>query len=205
MSKANGELLFNGCRPIIEKMSGTEKADEVLEMAHKRYYELLEENKNEPEAMDPHTKERIYPGISVFESLLKAGYSREDAAQVIYDFYDTAAKKGAKKLQTILKVPGLYKKIPQIASKMIDKSFGADAGFLSVKQKVNKDVMHIDMIICPYNDICRKYGCPEIIKAFCHSDDIAYGNMHPKLIWGRTTTLGRGGDRCDFIIKVNKD
>ncbi len=45
---------------------------------------------------------------------------------------------------------------------------------------------------------------PEIIKAFCHSDDVAYGNMHPKLDWVRSKTLGRDGDCCDFIINVKK-
>ncbi len=202
MSKANGEKLFNGCRPFIVRLVGEAKADEVLADAHKRYEELLEENKEEPKAMDPHTKARIYPGISVFESLLKAGCSREDAAQVIYDFYDVAAGKGAKMLQTLMKIPGLYKKVPKIAANMLDKSFGADAGFTSVKRKVDKTGMHIDMMVCPYNDICRKYGCPEIIKAFCHSDDVAYGHMHPKLDWARTKTLGRDGDCCDFIIHI---
>lgn len=29
-----------------------------------------------------------------------------------------------------------------------------------------------------------------------------YGNMHPKLKWGRTKTLGRGNDCCDFKLTV---
>ena len=204
MSKTKGDRLFNGCKPFIVKMYGEEKAEEILKNAYSRYDELLEENKDEPKVMDPHTKARIYPGISVFESLLKEGCSREDAANVIYDFYDTAAKTGAKMLQTILKIPGLYRKVPKFAVKMIDKSFGSAAGFTSVKRKADNEGMHIDMMVCPYDEICRKYGCPEIIKAFCHSDDIAYGNMHPNLIWARTKTLGRGGDCCDFIINVKK-
>lgn len=202
MSKTDGKLLFNGCRQFIIKLVGEEKAKEVMDDAYKRYAELLEENKEEPKAMDPHTKARIYPAISVFESLVKAGCTREEAAQVIYDHFDFSAEKGAKVLRMILKVPGLYKKIPKIASSMIDKSFGADAGFRSVKRKVDKDGMHIDMMVCPYNEICKKYGCPEIVKAFCHSDDVAYGNMNPNLSWERTKTLGRGGDCCDFIINV---
>ena len=204
MSKTKGDLLFNGCKQFVVALVGEDKAKEVMTNAHKRYDELLKENKDEPKAMDPHTKARIYPAISVFESLLKAGCSREEAAQVIYDFYDLFAKKGAKVLQGILKIPGLYKKIPKFACKMIDKSFGSNAGFKSIKRKVDKNVMHVDMMVCPYNNICRKYGCPEIVKAFCHSDDIAYGNMHPKLIWARTKTLGRGGDCCDFIINIKK-
>lgn len=202
MSKTKGDLLFNGCRPLIVKLVGEDQAEKVMQNAYKRYNELLDENKDEPKIMDPHTKARIYPGISVFESLLKAGCTREEAAQVIYDYFDVFAEKGARSLRTILKIPGLYKKVPKIASRMIDKSFGSEAGFQSVKRKVDKEGMHIDMMVCPYNEICKKYGCPEIVKAFCHSDDVAYGNMHPKLIWARTKTLGRGGDCCDFIINV---
>ncbi len=204
MAKTKCDLLFNGCKPFIAALLGEEKVNAVLSDAYGRYEALLEENKGEPKAMDPHTKARIYPAISVFESLLKAGCTREDAAQVIYDYYDCFAKKGAKKLQTLLKIPGLYKKVPKLACNMLNKGFGANAGFTSIKRKTDQNYMHIDMMVCPYNDICRKYGCPEIITAFCHSDDIAYGNMHPKLIWGRTKTLGRGGDCCDFIIHTKE-
>ena len=46
------------------------------------------------------------------------------------------------------------------------------------------------------------YGCPELCRCFCDSDDISYTGLHPKLIWERTMTLGRGNDRCDFCMKV---
>lgn len=45
-----------------------------------------------------------------------------------------------------------------------------------------------------------KYGCPELTQFFCKSDDICYGNLHPKLVWARTKTLGMGGDCCDFKL-----
>ena len=28
--------------------------------------------------------------------------------------------------------------------------------------------------------------------------------LHPKLIWERSMTLGRGNDRCDFCMKIMK-
>lgn len=34
-----------------------------------------------------------------------------------------------------------------------------------------------------------KYGCPELTQFFCKSDDICYGNLHPKLVWARNKTL----------------
>ena len=197
-------LMFKGTRPLILKLVGEAAFEKVIQEIDIRYQELLEENKDEPKALDPHTKARIYPAIAIFDTLLKHGVSRDDAAKVIYDFFDIYALKGAKTLQTILKIPGLYKKVPSFALKMVNKSFGANAGFKAHVACNEKDHMHIDMLVCPYNEICRKYGCPEIVKAFCHSDDVAYGHMHPKLSWERSGTLGRGDDVCDFIIKVKK-
>ena len=55
---------------------------------------------------------------------------------------------------------------------------------------------------CPYYDTCTEYGCPELCRCFCDSDDISYTGLHPKLIWERSMTLGRGNDRCDFCMKI---
>ena len=58
------------------------------------------------------------------------------------------------------------------------------------------------MLDCPYQDTCVKYGCPGIVAGFCRADDKAYGHMHPELKWGRTKTLGQGGDCCDFRLTI---
>ena len=42
----------------------------------------------------------------------------------------------------------------------------------------------------------------EIVAGFCRADDETYGHMHPKLKWGRTKTLGQGGDCCDFRLTI---
>lgn len=57
------------------------------------------------------------------------------------------------------------------------------------------------MTKCPYHDACVRYGCLELCRCFCDSDDITYDGMHPKLLWRRTKTLGRGEDCCDFCLK----
>ena len=203
MKKTKGDRMFKGCYPFIQQLVGKQRADEVMNHVYQRYDALVEENKEEPSVMDPHTKARIYPAIAIFESLLQEECTREEAAQVIYDFFDIFAAKGARFIQIMLKIPGLYKKVPNFAVKMIDQSFGKDAGFQSIDHH-EKNGMHIDMIVCPYHQICKKYHCPEIVKAFCHSDDVAYGHMHPKLEWARTKTLGRGDDCCDFILRIKK-
>ena len=49
-----------------------------------------------------------------------------------------------------------------------------------------------------------RYGCYEIVRGFCDADDVCYANMHPKLTWERTKTLGYGFDVCDFRIGVKE-
>ena len=70
--------------------------------------------------------------------------------------------------------------------------------------QVGNGIWRVDMMKCPYHDTCVAYGCPELCCCFCDSDDISYTGLHPKLIWHRTKTLGRGDDRCDFCMKIMK-
>lgn len=70
--------------------------------------------------------------------------------------------------------------------------------------QVGNGIWRVDMTKCPYHDTCVAYGCPELCRCFCDSDDISYAGLHPKLIWHRTKTLGRGDDRCDFCMKIIK-
>ena len=62
--------------------------------------------------------------------------------------------------------------------------------------------MRFNMVKCPYLDIRTRYGCPEIVRGFCDADDVCYGNMHPKLSWERTKTLGYGCDCCNFKTRI---
>lgn len=179
-----------------------EKHPSIMESSWVRFNALCAENSDEPEAVRKHTRSRIYPAIAVFESLVVAGVTREDSAQLILDFYRIRARKPAKAIQNLLKIPGLYKVVPKLFLVGVEKMFGPDAGFKAKHYETEKGCFRMDMLECPYMNICKKYGCPEIVPAFCASDDVAYGNMHPKLIWGRTKTLGCGDDCCDFKLTV---
>lgn len=60
---------------------------------------------------------------------------------------------------------------------------------------------HTGLCIFPLNhDMCKKYNCIELNRAFCDSDDAKYGCLHPKLMWKRSGTLGKGDNCCDFLI-----
>lgn len=179
-----------------------EKHSAIIASSWERFDALCAEDSDESEAVRKHTRSQIYPAIAVFESMVAEGISRDDAAQLILDFYITRAQKTAKAIQGLLKIPGLYKAVPKIFLMAVQKIFGPDAGFKAKHYENTEGCFRMDMLECPYMNICKKYGCTEIVPAFCASDDVAYSNMHPRLIWGRTKTLGRGDDCCDFQLTV---
>jgi hypothetical protein len=50
---------------------------------------------------------------------------------------------------------------------------------------------------CFYLNVLTAYGAPELLAHFCAVDDLLFGDL-PGIAWGRTKTLGRGDDRCNF-------
>lgn len=62
----------------------------------------------------------------------------------------------------------------------------------------NSQSIAFDIHRCFYLDVLTAYGAPELTASFCAGDDVLFAKLPPLITWERTTTLGRGGDRCDF-------
>lgn len=188
--------------PVLYEMFNHEKAERIAINAKKIYGRLCLENEKEPRALRRHTGKSIYPAIAAFQALLKEDINRNDAAEILYRYYEKQSEPVGNAIRNILKIPYLYKLVPRFFAQMTKKSFGEAAGFQAKWLCANKNEMRFDMLVCPYQDICVRYDCSEIVRSFCRADDICYGNMHAKLHWGRTKTLGLGGDCCDFRLTI---
>ena len=193
---------FKRIVPHLEKKYGGEKAQAIMSKARERYDAIVEENKDEPKAWYIHTRERIYPGIAMFDAMTAEGIGREETADFIVTCYRWRAGLMVPKIKAIFKVPGLYRIVPKVFFNMTQKKFGPKMGFAAENKHLGKSGRSFDMVKCPYYEKCRQYGCPEIVKGYCEADDILYGDMHPRLLWGRTQTLGKGGSCCDFKISI---
>ena len=188
------------CRIAAEDI-GRQKAVRIAQDAQIRYEELCRENASDPKALRRHTYKRIYPGIAVYETMRGKGIDRDKAVGYLQAYFQQITAKMQPHIRRSLMIPGLAKRIPEIMMRMTQRFFGTDAGFLYEIPEGHGNVMRANMVRCPYFETCRRYGCPEITVAYCDSDDAMYGNMHPKLIWGRTKTIGRGDDCCDFSLE----
>ena len=194
-------LLKGTCRIAAEEL-GKETASRIAVAAQLRLEQLLRENADEPKALKKHTVPRIYPGIAVYEAMRAEGVAPERAVWYLREYYQRFCKIPAGVIRAALKLPGLYKKVPALLLSSSKKSFSEAAGFVYRFPDHTPGVTCFDIVRCPYYETCKRCGCPEIVPAFCDSDDASYGNMHPKLIWGRTKTIGHGGDCCDFKLTL---
>ncbi len=168
-----------------------------------RLLALWKENTGASREKKEHLKRQILPGIAAYETL-QTVMPKEKALQTVHGYVEQLAKKTHKYLATVLHVPGLYRLVPGVFVKSTRSVFGPAAGFAAEELQTGDGVWRVDMMKCPYHDACVAYGCLELCRCFCDSDDISYSGLHPKLIWHRTKTLGRGDDHCDFCMKVIK-
>ena len=164
---------------------------------------LLAENAGASKEKQYHLKRQILPGIAAYETLQRV-MPKEKALQIVHGYAERLARTSHKQLAALLHIPGLYRLVPGVFVKSTRSVFGPAAGFDPKELQVGNGIWRVDMMKCPYHDTCVAYGCPELCCCFCDSDDISYTGLHPKLIWHRTKTLGRGDDRCDFCMKIMK-
>ena len=202
MKRAKKAIKSKDMPKSLEKRFIENGLSDLLDGVYVRTAELLEENSSASKALYTHL-EQILPCIAFYEALLKKTGNKEEALKLYDEWAFDSLKKVAEMFRKIMKT-GLYKKIPSIADKLIDMAFGSDAGFESRSVEGSKPFAR-DMLVCPYYETCKKYGCPELTQFFCKSDDITYGNLHPKLVWGRTQTLGTGGNCCDFRLWLKEE
>lgn len=170
----------------------------------KRLSELRAENAGESKEKRRHLESQIMPGIAAYETL-QAATPRAEALETVHGYVERRAWKLRRIFLRLMRIPGLYRRVPGIFAKQTPRLFGETAGFSAREYQTDGGVWRIDMIRCPYHDACVRYGCPELCHCFCDSDDITYDGLHPKLLWHRTKTLGRGGDCCDFSLKIGEE
>ena len=184
---------------VQERFSAQSKA--LNEACMRRLAQLRVENTDASKEKQRHLEGQILPGIAVYETL-KTVMTPEEAFRTVHGYVEAYALSARKMLVGLLRLPELYRLVPGISVRMVHKIFNGAAGVAAKEYRTAGGVMRIDMVKCPYHETCVRYGCPELCACFCDSDDIAYDNMHPKLLWHRTKTLGRGGGCCDFGLRV---
>ncbi len=145
-----------------------------------------------------HTDSRILPSAAIYLSL-KEAVGAEKAYRIIEDAAVQGCAEIEKKLQKLMKLPGMQSLFVRAWDPMTKKIFGAGNGFQNTFYPKKKGEYRMDVTSCPYCRTFTELGCPELTKIFCENDERIYGRL-PGLKFERTGTLGKGAARCDFRL-----
>jgi hypothetical protein len=201
--KKNQDILIDLLRMSAEVFP--EQNNQIEEKAIMLFNEYYKAEEGKEKTITMHTVKCILPCIAFYKAVIACANQQQQAYLLIERYFTKKCEATAKKIQKLCRIPFVYKLVPHIMADVIHKYFGVKSGFEMKEQTVGGGVCHIDIVKCPYFLMCSMYGCPELTSVFCNSDDVTYGNMHPKLSWERTKTLGKGNDCCNFILKVKKN
>ena len=196
--------VFTETKPYLLEQYGREKTERILSAASGIFKGLCADHGQQTKAVKAHTVKVLYPTISLYRAMQAAEIPAGEALSFLDRTCSLRAEPKAASMRAMLKIPGLYKKMPAIFKWVTRHQFGEAAGFQATFYNLGKGRCKFDMTKCLYCDICRQEGCPELTKCFCHTDDVTDGNMHPRLLWNRSKVMGEGGDVCDFDLIVTE-
>ena len=195
---------FEQFREHMQTKVPPQKSELIAMRMDEEFNKLCAGDDNIPEDFVKHAHNNIYPVISAYEALRRDGMEAQAAAELAGSSFLELMEIIAGTIRKAMKFPGLYRSMPWLWKTMMPKLFSPASGFRFKFYPTDKNQVKFDMTACPYHSLCKSLGYEELAPVFCATDDVCYGNMHPKLIWNRTKTIARGGDLCDFDLYIKK-
>ncbi len=179
--------------------------EDVMQDAEKILIKMVTENQDQTEDRKFHTLGNIYPVAAVYMAQMKKSDTKEEAYKITeHAFYTMKVYKGRDSMKKMMKIPGMHSVFPKFAMNLMEKKYGAKAGFkMEILEREGGDYK-FDVLECPYFNECKRYGVEELTDMFCTSDDICYSDISPRVVFKREGTIGRGDDKCDFYFHVKK-
>ena len=174
-------------------------SDELWSKSTERLSDILTTYSHLPKEERLHPEGYIFPSAAIYLTL-KEAVGQEKAYGVIEGAAIKLTLDTGNKLRKALKIPGFRSFFVWVWGPMTKKMFGPSRGFQNVFYPKVKGEYRMDITACPYNRYFTELGCSELTKIFCDNDERCYGDL-PGLKFIRTSTLGKGGDRCDFYLK----
>ncbi len=183
----------------MDRQISAELSEKIWKQSTALLARILRKYADIPDGVHAHTDVFIFPSAAVYLTAQK--YVRKEQA---YSFIENAAAERTEKLGSmlakIMKLPFVRDIFINMMDRMTKKKFGKECGFQNRFYPKKKGEYRMDILACPYCKYFTELGCPELTKIFCENDERGYGNL-PGLKFERKTTLGKGGDRCDFYFR----
>ena len=181
--------------PILTDRFGEAEAIRIWQKALAEYESLLPMAQGQPKDRKKNMEESIFPFAAIYRVLLGGGgMDRDTAMDHMYAIMEAFTRGGMRKTyETAGKLPFFFPLFRKMFSTGL-KGASWEVDFL----ESNKEHFFYDIHRCLWHEVCTELGCPELCKIFCRNDEINFVDVSPRLYFRRSSTLGSGGDCCDF-------
>lgn len=181
------------------RLSPTLDAD-VQAKALARMGELIDENRELEDAGNHGHLCNMFAALAVYEALQEAGMPKGEAFdQVTKAMWEVVEATTAPAYRKVFSRPWAFNLIGKLLPKMFAKGSGTGWEYVWHHESQGRDYLQFECVKCIYPGFFAKYGAPELGPAFCHADDINYGQI-PGVEFRRQHTLCIDGQPCDFLF-----
>lgn len=180
-------------RTFLVREFGPDKGRLLFAQQKKLLHALVDHESGRSKIQTVTLVQMIYPCIALYKVLSGCGLS-EDASYDLMRRYmlDYAAAQQHSALARAECIPGFYSIYSAAFLKVM-----RTAGLWESTQAHSRDHFDITIKKCLWHTACAENGCAGLCPLFCDADNVTYGGLK-KIGFTRTSTLGYGGDCCDF-------
>lgn len=182
----------------LARRRGAAEAERLIAAAEVRYRELYNGRPRPARrALRIHLERGMLPGLALYQTLREAGDDQETALTEM-DALCAESVTGLVRLMALLsRLPRPFAIFRRVEPWVVRLGFPTE-GWEMEPVESSEDRVAFNVTRCFYLDTLTSYGARELTRVFCAGDDVCFPALAPAITWERTTTLGRGGDRCDF-------
>jgi len=177
---------------------GVAQAAQLIAQAETRYDELyIGRPRYSNRAMRWHLEARILPILALYQVLRAATGDQDIALAEVVDLFNMVFAGRRRRIALLRLLPDPFPLFRWIGRRTMQRSYPPEGWTI---EWIADDDQRLAFNIrrCLYVDTLTAYGAPELMPHICAFDDWMFEALPPTIAWERTTTLGRGGDRCDF-------
>ncbi len=191
-----------GCKVLKKFFKDKSNKSEILSFYLERHKEIATHMNFGAENYKLHFMSHIIAITALYETLLKYGYEKEEACQLIRKFQEPLGKVARGMYNIFDCIPFGYKVVRWSLMKDMTGKLGRnfEAEFPKDDETGFSYIVHK----CVYVDTFNDFGYPELIRVCCDNDINCFSGMHRQVRWTRKYNVGeKEGIHCyDVFEKI---
>lgn len=198
MKELDRSFIYRKFKHVLIEQYGKERAKAMWNDADVELRHLLKTHR------DIGTDERmmVFPLYALYVTLKR--HEIEDVINLLEMYGKQAGDNLSAMIRKITSIPGLPKLLWYNMPKLMRITSSPAKGYERRIVSESKELVGVDILVCPLFEMAKKLGAPEITSVICLIDR---GQMtgFKHIDYTRTKALGNGDDFCDYRLKFNLD